>query len=621
MSAQSAQYDESIIAGFAVEGETLPMALNIICPSCQTHYLFVDQAAGAKVRCKKCQHVIRVDADAPRVQAPARRRRSRQDDDGEDEPTSKAMPWIVGGGAVALLVVAVIVGIVLLGKSAAPPKNQGPAVASMPAGSAPAASAAAPAPPATWPALGPARVVEPGVRLHEVFLRAGDPSSKVWVYLPENASPKLPCVLIAPAGSIMVTGMELGDGDRPEHLPYIKAGFAVIAYAISGHCDTGPSGAPARAALVPAATAFKDAGAGVVNARQALDFGLARVPQIDARRVYSAGHSSAATLSLLLAEKEPRIAACVAYAPVTDVVQRVQPLLRSLSAAIPGFTEFISDHSPQTHAHLLKCPLFIFHARDDNVVPFGQTERFVQKVQSVNPRVKFVAVNRGGHHQSMIDQGIPQAIRWLQDLSPPELAGRPPEGGAQPRGAPAAPPAANAGRPRTPPAGAARGVRTGRLNDATGETEVMGGGFDPPFRDEAPAGGLLIGFEVGLGKFGSNDVIRAIRAVFRNADGTETLAKLHGTQIQRVVTVKAKPGFAVGAIIGKAGLTMDGFSVTFMAVGPDGLDANSAYSSEWIGGKGGGTETQLGGTGAPVIGILGKENKKDCTGLGLLLKH
>jgi S1-C subfamily serine protease len=173
----------------------------------------------------------------------------------------------------------------------------------------------------------------------------------------------------------------------------------------------------------------------------------------------------------------------------------------------------------------------------------------------------------------------------------------------------------------TPPAAGRPGpARPGQFNALTGETEIMGGTFDKQFKDEAPAGGLLIGFEVGLGKFVNNDVIRAIRPIFRTAAGKETRGKQHGTRADRVVTVKAKSGYAVGGLIAKAGLTVDGFSITYMAVGANGLDASQTYSSDWIGGKGGGLETQLGGTGAAVIGILGKENQRDCTGLGLLLQ-
>jgi hypothetical protein len=147
----------------------------------------------------------------------------------------------------------------------------------------------------------------------------------------------------------------------------------------------------------------------------------------------------------------------------------------------------------------------------------------------------------------------------------------------------------------------------------------MGGAFDPQFKDEAPGGGLLIGFEVGLGKFVNIDVIAAIQPIYSTAMG-EQPGKRYGTNFSRVVTVKAKPGYAVGAITAKAGLTIDGFSVTFMRIAGATLDPGDSYQSDWIGGKGGGGETLLTGGGTPIVGIVGKSNNRDCTGLGLLLK-
>ena len=56
-----------------------------------------------------------------------------------------------------------------------------------------------------------------------------------WYYRPEQATGKLALVLVPPAGSTLFTGMDLGDGDRPEHYPYARAGFAVASFEIDGH--------------------------------------------------------------------------------------------------------------------------------------------------------------------------------------------------------------------------------------------------------------------------------------------------------------------------------------------------------------------------------------------------
>ena len=127
-----------------------------------------------------------------------------------------------------------------------------------------------------------------------------------------------------------------------------------------------------------------------------------------------------------------------------------------------------------------------------------------------------------------------------------------------------------------------------------------------------------MGFEVGLGKWANSDVVAAVRPIFLTAKGAEVLGRQHGGDTSRLQRVKAKPGYAVGAITAKAAVAVDGFSVTFMRIDNDRLDPKEAYESEWMGGKGNGPQTRLGGDGALVVGIVGKENSRDCTGLGLL---
>jgi dipeptidyl aminopeptidase/acylaminoacyl peptidase len=140
------------------------------------------------------------------------------------------------------------------------------------------------------------------------------------------------------------------------------------------------------------------------------------VPAIDANRIYTAGHSSAATLSLLVAENEPRVAACVAYAPCTDVRSRLtgNRLMRLMEPQFPGFGAFIDQTSPINGAARLRCPLFVFHSSDDKTLPIAQTTALVEEAKKVNPNVTFVRTDHGGHYNSMIKEGVPKAIEWLK---------------------------------------------------------------------------------------------------------------------------------------------------------------------------------------------------------------
>ncbi len=152
------------------------------------------------------------------------------------------------------------------------------------------------------------------------------------------------------------------------------------------------------------------------------------------------------------------------------------------------------------------------------------------------------------------------------------------------------------------------------------ENKILGGGGNPPFTDVAPAGGVLIGFEIGLGKWGNSDIISAVRPIYRTRSGGEILGKQHGTNTSRLLRVKAKSGYAVGAITVKSTLVVNGLCVTFMRYNGRVLVPAASYDSEWIA-QAGGFTTRLGGDGTPVTGICGKENDRDCTGLGLVMKR
>jgi dipeptidyl aminopeptidase/acylaminoacyl peptidase len=76
--------------------------------------------------------------------------------------------------------------------------------------------------------------------------------------------------------------------------------------------------------------------------------------------------------------------------------------------------------SPLTNVAKLRCPLFLFHADDDTVVPVRETAAFAEELQQTNSRVTFVRVPKGNHYGSMIQQGIPHAIDWLASIPFPD---------------------------------------------------------------------------------------------------------------------------------------------------------------------------------------------------------
>lgn len=272
--------------------------------------------------------------------------------------------------------------------------------------------------------LGPGEPLPGQVTKHVVRL-ASDQSGyytppgrggQVWVYLPpgyEAAPPgSLPCVLVPPAGTSGLTGIKLGEGDMPEHTPYAEAGFVVVAYELDGPL-TSPDDAPS-AEVQRAYLAYSAAQAGVVNGRNALELVLQRLPAVSPRAIFVAGHSSAGGAALLLAAHEPRLAGCLAYAPVADLVERHGEWAIGDEWLFPGLKQFLRRASPLTHVGRVGCPVYLFHSLEDEVVDAASTRVYAGQLRAHGGEVTYQEAAEGDHYQSMIDQGVPAGIAWLE---------------------------------------------------------------------------------------------------------------------------------------------------------------------------------------------------------------
>lgn len=262
-------------------------------------------------------------------------------------------------------------------------------------------------------AVGDPVAIEKVVSVQEVRLvRAGVPM-KLWIYRPAvTGDAKIPLVLVPPAGSRLFHGMNLGDGDRPEHLPYARAGYVVVSFEIDGHFDESED--PSDESLFAAARAFNAAEFGVSNAKAALDYALRELPEVDPSAVFIAGHSSAATLALQAGAHERRIRGVIAYAPVSDLMGYLDPAVKMLNRQVPGIEQTAQRLSPKSDTKSLQCPVFLFHALDDTTVSASESEAFAERLRRTNPDVVLVTVPAGGHYDSMIREGIPGGIAWIR---------------------------------------------------------------------------------------------------------------------------------------------------------------------------------------------------------------
>lgn len=448
------------------------MSITATCDTCFKEYALKESLAGKKVKCKGCGGVFRVPTlpeeameigefleperplpkPTPRVPSPSARRRPAP----QQGPSIGMIFAMIKIGIIASVGVIVVGWMVLASFGVFGPPAQQPAqnnpmmppgVPGMPPGMPP--FAAPPGFPGTgptalagttgdpnslfpvdavprpaYPELGFVRPL-PGsqVQIHDVsfapansFPTAPGMLMDLRVYLPtRNAPPRSQgCVLVAPAGTNLIVGNGLDDPNyHDETLPYANAGYVTIMFSLDGgvrDLRTMSDGELSRAY-----GAFSAAQAGLVNARNALEFALAKLPQVDPQRIYIAGHSSAAVLALLFAEHETRLRGCIAYAPASDVEQRLRDLTNDPRAErlLPGIKTFVKRSSPRTHMANMQCPVFLFHAADDSNEPVQTSVRFAADLERLRKRVKFAHVPTGDHYDSMIREGIPGAIRWM----------------------------------------------------------------------------------------------------------------------------------------------------------------------------------------------------------------
>jgi dienelactone hydrolase len=267
-------------------------------------------------------------------------------------------------------------------------------------------------PPTNYPELPNLTTRGDGIRQYAVSIPWGlMRKTDVRVYLPPKAgAPRsLPTIFIAPAGSNCLCGKALEEGDTPEHLPWAKAGFAVVAFSLSGPMPDVPD----ERAMEKAFSDFQRADAGLVDAKAAMEFAMLRIREIDANRLYAAGHSSAGSFALTFAAREPRIKGVAAFAAAIDLEERFGPAMAQLRR-VPGFSSYFAKLDPKSNESKLACPVFLFHAADDDNVPISESENCERRLKQAGKDVTFVRTSRGGHSEAMMDEGIPAAIAWVK---------------------------------------------------------------------------------------------------------------------------------------------------------------------------------------------------------------
>jgi hypothetical protein len=153
-----------------------------------------------------------------------------------------------------------------------------------------------------------------------------------------------------------------------------------------------------------------------------------------------------------------------------------------------------------------------------------------------------------------------------------------------------------------------------------------------PFTEVPREGAVLVGFDLGLGKFMEDENIYALRAIYRTADGGEASYGEHGlfkdkhgpgkkvikSKVKRIERLRAPQGYAVGSVTLRTGLNIDAMLLTYMRINGKALDPRDTHASEWAGNRNGGGEATLSGDGAPIVGVFGNEDAEHVMALGLV---
>jgi hypothetical protein len=138
------------------------------------------------------------------------------------------------------------------------------------------------------------------------------------------------------------------------------------------------------------------------------------------------------------------------------------------------------------------------------------------------------------------------------------------------------------------------------------------------FREAAPGRGVLVGMRVGYVEIFGGPKVGAIQPIFQ--DGNAYIeGQRSGRDIPPSMMLVARPGYAVGAINTRTGLTVDAFQVVFMRFKEGQLDPGDSYTSDWLGDPRGGGPANATGGGKLVVGIHGRSNGREINALGLLV--
>lgn len=208
----------------------------------------------------------------------------------------------------------------------------------------------------------------------------------------------------SPAVLFLHGGFSFGQDDWDMTAPFRDAGFVVMTPILRGE-----NGQPGDYTL------FYDE---VDDVLSAADY-LARLPFVDASRIFVAGHSVGGTLTLLAAQASNRFRAAAAFSGSPD--QRA--FLRGqeqLAPFDPSDMRELQVRSPLAYAESFKCPMRLY--RGDQEPFFANLELVASVARSKGLDVEAVVVP--GNHFSAVPEEIRRAVEFFTSVQKSRLDDR-----------------------------------------------------------------------------------------------------------------------------------------------------------------------------------------------------
>ena len=243
--------------------------------------------------------------------------------------------------------------------------------------------------------------------VEEVEYPSGPLRLKAWIAGQPSAGHPLPAVVF------LHGGFEFGAADWDMAVPYWEAGFVLMAPMLRG--ENGQGGT------------FSFLYDEVDDVLAAAEY-LSTYPGVDPSRIFLAGHSSGATLTLLAIEASGRFRAAASFDGSPD-----QQLLYNGSASKPGnHREIVFDptdarelqvRSPLAYVASVKSPVRLFFSDEAASITERPSRRFAELARAHG--IDAGAERVRGTHVSHVTRAMPSSIRYFESFLDRSLVLRP----------------------------------------------------------------------------------------------------------------------------------------------------------------------------------------------------